>query len=219
MFELAARRSTAAGGAAQENLAALLTLALHVNGRSWSEFVPAARDWPRPRPVVVTLYGRDDFPQHWLVSAAIAIEGGGPLADAVGLYKEVADMQRGGSGFSFNDLAADRAGRRYGLLAVQTPAALQDRLAAGVKEADLMPDVADLPEFMPADEFRRRYGAVGSPAYERMLALIDSRVDSLAPLREAAAAAAPAGTPAMSAASGTSAPPGAPATAAVPRLP
>ena len=165
MFELAAQRSAAGGGAAQENLAAVLTLALYTTGRSWSAFVPAARDWPQPRPVVVTLYGREDFPQHWLVSAAIALEGGGPLADAVGIYKEVADMQRGGSGFSFNDLAADRAGRRYGLLAAQAPALLQDRLAAGVKEADLMPDAADLPEFMPAEEFRRRYGAVGSPEY------------------------------------------------------
>jgi len=38
---------------------------------------------------------------------------GTPLADAVGLWKELADARRGGSGFSFNDIAADRAGTRH----------------------------------------------------------------------------------------------------------
>ena len=34
--------------------------------------------------------------------------------DAIGVYKEVRDS-RGGSGFSFNDMAANRAGTRFGL--------------------------------------------------------------------------------------------------------
>jgi hypothetical protein len=52
------------------------------------------------------LRGRLDFPQHLLISAALAAEGGGPLADAIGLYKEVADA-RHGSGFSFNDIVIE----------------------------------------------------------------------------------------------------------------
>ena len=62
------------------------------------------------------LQARPAGPRHLLISAARAAEGGGPLSDAIGVYKEVSDS-RGGSGFSFNDLAADRAGTRLGLRA------------------------------------------------------------------------------------------------------
>ena len=40
---------------------------------------------------------------------------------------------RGGSGFSFNDLAADRAGTRFGDTAVSDAARLQARVARGVR--------------------------------------------------------------------------------------
>ena len=119
--------------------------------------------------------GRDDFPQHFLISAAIAAEAGSPLADAIGLYKEVEDS-RGGSGFSFDDIAADRAGTRFGVLAVKAPQKLQAALAAGVKERDFMPDVSDLPEFMQEAEFKKRYGGIGAPAYQKMMADIEARM-------------------------------------------
>lgn len=47
----------------------------------------------------------------------LAAYAGTPLADVVGLFKEMEDS-RGGSGLSFNDIAADRAGTRMGELAV-----------------------------------------------------------------------------------------------------
>src|SRR5262249_46081018 len=108
---------------------------------------------------------------------AIAAEAGSPLADAIGLYKEV-DDSRGGSGFSFNDIAADRAGTRFGVLAVQQPRKLQAMLAAGAKERDFMPDVSDLPEFMQEAEFKRRYGGIGAPAYNKVMADIEARIAS-----------------------------------------
>ena len=46
---------------------------------------------------------RDDFPKHFIISAALAAHAGTPLSDAVGVYKEIADS-RGGSGFSFGTL-------------------------------------------------------------------------------------------------------------------
>jgi len=181
MFALA--RSRAAGGdAAKENRAAIVTLAFYANGRGLSAIIPAAKQWRKPAPVQVLLTGRDDFPQHFLVSAAIAAEAGSPLADAIGFYKEVEDS-RGGSGFSFNDIATDRAGTRFGQLAVKSPGKLQEALAAGVKERDFMPDVSDLPEFMPEAEFKRRYGGIGGPGYERVMADIERRVGSLALFR------------------------------------
>ena len=182
MFELARQRSQAGGDAAAENRAAIVALTLYANGRSLDRLLPAARHWPQPQPQRLTLAGRDDSPLHLLVSAALAVEGSSPLSRAVGLYKEVADS-RGGSGFSFNDLAADRAGTRLGELAVQQPQRLQAALARGVQEADFMPHAADLPESMAEPEFKRRFGGVGEPRYVAMLAEIDRRVGALAALR------------------------------------
>jgi hypothetical protein len=177
MFELA--RARAAGGdAARENRAVLAVLALYANGVGLSAIIPEAKAWRRPARHQVLLNGRDDSPKHFLVSAVIAAEAGSPLADAIGLYKEVEDS-RGGSGFSFNDIAADRAGTRFGQIAVQSAAKLQERLATGATERDFMPDAADLPDFLPEAEFKRRYGGIGAPAYERAMADIEQRLAAL----------------------------------------
>ncbi len=184
LFDVAARRSAEGGDAVAENRAALVVLTLFANGRDVGSVAPAARGWARPRPLRMLLGGRMDFPQHFLVSAALVTEGTSPLSRAIGLYKEVADS-RGGSGFSFNDMAANRAGTRFGELALQQPAELQRRVARGrpLRDEDLLPAVADLPEFMPEAEFRRRFGGVGAPAYEALLSDIDRRIASLPLLR------------------------------------
>ncbi len=178
MFDLARQRSIAGNDAAAENRAALLALTLYANGRWLGHVSAAASNWPRPRPLQLLLAGRGDFPLHFLVSAMLAAEGTTPLSRAVGIYKEIADS-RGGSGFSFNDIAADRAGTRFGERAVHDPAALQALVARGVTDADLMPRFEDLPEFLAEPEFLRRFGGVGAPAYIAMLAEIDRRVDGL----------------------------------------
>jgi hypothetical protein len=184
LFALARQRSAGGDGAlaAAENRAALMTLTLYANGRGIADVLPAARDWPRPRALHLTLAGRDDFPLHLLISAALAVEGSSALSRAVGIYKEIADS-RGGSGFSFNDIAADRAGTRLGELAVRSPQRLQDMLARGVQETDFMPTWADLPEFLAEPDFKRRYGGVGGAPYLAMVAEIDRRIAALPALR------------------------------------
>jgi len=179
LFALAAQRSAAGGDAVAENRAALLTLSFFANDRPLGQLVPAAYQWPRPQPLTVTLRQRQDLALHFLISAVLAAEAGTPLADAVGLWKELADARRGGSGFSFNDLAADRAGTRFGELAVRDAARLQARMAAGVDDADLLPPVSDLPEHLSEREFVAHYGGVGGAGYSRMLADIEARIDAL----------------------------------------
>ncbi len=87
---------------------------------------------------------------------------------------------RGGSGFSFTDLVADRAGTRFGELASgsqDSARAWRARLAGQpLQEEDFMPAVDGLPEFLPEAEFRRRYGEVGSPTYRAVLEEIERRV-------------------------------------------
>lgn len=185
MFALAARRSGGldSDGAALQNRAALLSLALYVNGQPLSRLVPAAREWPRPPARVVLGAGREDRPQHLLVAAVLAAEGGGRLADALGILKEVSDRSSSGSGFSFDDLAADRAGKRLSQLAVRDPVLLQRRLAAVKADADLLPPVEGLPTFLDEAAFRAAFGAEGSPRYQALMAEIDARVAAVPALR------------------------------------
>lgn len=165
----------------EENRAAILTAALYVVQQDISAVVIEAKSWPQPAPRRIVLSGREDFPKHFLVSAALAANAGKSLADAVGLNKEIQDS-RGGSGFSFNDIAADGAGTRFGELATASADGarkLQQRVAQGIQEPDVMPPSADLPEFMPEAEFVKRYGGVGEPEYDRMMTEIDARIDAL----------------------------------------
>jgi hypothetical protein len=177
VFALAQRRSSG-GAPARENRAAIAALALYATSRDLRSPVPGLRALAPSEIRSVTLAGRADFAQHLLVSATLAAETDSTLADAIGLYKEVQDT-RGGSGFSFTDLAADRVGTRFGRLAMLAPGQLQTVLASGIRESDFMPEIGDLPEFMPEKEFYRRFGGVGAPSYTRMVAEIDSRIAAL----------------------------------------
>lgn len=180
LMQLAGERSVG-GEAAQEYRSALVVLAFYVNGKGLAALVPQARAWPAPRRHVVTLAGRPDLTQHFTISAVLAATAGSPLSDVIGLYKELDDA-RNGSGFSFNDLAADRAGTRLGAMAVGAAAGrerLRQAAAAGLRERDLMPEVRDLPEFMPQAEFVRRFGGVGKPPYQAMVGRIEQRLDAL----------------------------------------
>lgn len=179
LMALAAQRSADDATARAENRALIQVLALYVTGRSPASWLEQARRWPRPLRRSVLLAGRGDFPQHFLISALLATETGGPLADALGLAKEVDDA-RAGSGFSFTDIAVNRTGRRFGELAIEAPRRLQQAMAAGVPVGGLLPRVDDLAEFMPEADFVARFGGVGAPRYQQVLADIDARIASLA---------------------------------------
>ena len=177
LFELAQNRSGETG-AADDNRAAIVVLAMYVNGRNVAAIVSQAADWPAPTRLSVTLHGRIDFAQHYLTSAALTAMGSGELSNAVGLFKEVEDS-RGGSGFSFTDLAADRAGTRFAELATASdPSArtAQLRIGQAQSETDIMPDVNGLPEGMSESEFQQRFGGIDSPAYRRMTQDIEQRI-------------------------------------------
>lgn len=161
---------------------ALLVTAFHLSGRNLALLIPEARQWPQPRPLPLTLRDRTDLAQHFSVSAALAAWASEPLANAIGLEKEVDDAKKG-SGFSFVDLTADRAGTRLGELAAQNPERLAAALAVGLTDAAMLPSIHGLPEFMMTHEFQRRFGGVGAPAYKRMAAEIEGRVSALALFR------------------------------------
>lgn len=178
IFLLTQERSSR-GDAIAENRSAILVLATYVTGRGFHRLVPASREWPQPFRHTVTLNGRDDLAKHFIVSATLAAHAGSPLSDAVGLYKELSDL-KGGSGFSFNDICADRAGTRFGEMATGGPEvarALQDRLSGS--NMNVIPATNDLPEFLSKQEFARRFGGPGDRRYEDMIVEIEQRIDAL----------------------------------------
>ncbi|MBW8329169.1 MAG: hypothetical protein K0M48_08500 [Thiobacillus sp.] len=167
------------GDAAEENRAALTALAAYLSGISLPRLLEGDSKSIRRAPrVLLSLHGRRDFAEHFMISAALTVNGGSRLANAIGLIKEEEDANKG-SGFSFTDLAANRAGVRLGERATGEAAAqVRQRLAAARSDADLLPDFRDLPEFMPQAEFNRRYGPIGSPRYLKIIDRIDARIDA-----------------------------------------
>ena len=148
-------------------------------------FLPGADQWIDPTAPDLCLRGRPDFAQHYLLSAWMASQAGGRLTNALGQFKEVLDAMpgAGGSGYSFNDIAADLAGSRLGQQARLNPTRLQTQAATLRNENDWMPEVADLPEYISAEQMQRQFGRPGDPAYDRMWRLIQERVGGLAVLR------------------------------------
>ncbi len=165
------------GVAAAENRAAYTALGAYVAGVSLHQLLEGrGRSTRRAPPVLLTLHGRRDAAEHLLIAAALSANGGSRLANALGLAKEEEDAQSG-SGFSFTDIAYDRAGARLGELATGPQAArVQAGLAKLANDAALAPVFSDLPEFMPESTFVRRYGAVGSPAYLAQIREIERRL-------------------------------------------
>lgn len=164
--------------AALRGRATLLVLAVHLAGKDLAAVVPAARNWPRVRWVSITLAGRHDLAQHFVISAALAAWAGEPVADAIGLYKELEDA-RHGSGFSFIDLAADRAGTRFGEILIRNPEQLIAAMGGTFHDEQLLPAVGDLPETLHQPEFKRRFDSLESPQFKAMAAEIERRLDTL----------------------------------------
>lgn len=185
MFSYAAERSEDGNDPAQENKAAMVAMAIHAAapedlGRVFGD--EEARRLPPLKGIEVTLDGRADLAKHFLVSAALSAAANDAIADVMGVFKEVQDS-RGGSGFSFADLAADRAGVRFGRLGIRSPAALQQRVAAVAEEGELMPSVVDLPEGMQEPDFIRRFSNRDSEAYAQVVTEIEARLDRCALFR------------------------------------
>jgi hypothetical protein len=171
--------------AARENRIVLLVAAMHAVKWPVQRTLPGADQWIDHDTAELCLDGRPDFAQHYLLSALLSSQAGSRAANAIGLFKEVLDSTPGeqGSGFSFNDIAADLAGSRLGARARQEPVRLQFQATEARQDSDWMPDVRDLPQFMSAEAFRQQFGGPGSPAFDRMWNDIQQRVDRLPVLR------------------------------------
>ncbi|WP_051685935.1 hypothetical protein [Rheinheimera texasensis] len=169
--------------AVQENQAVILALAQLLGGRNLQLLVNEVKANPQGKTPRVTLARRPDLQQHFIYSATIHVLGNQRLSSAVGEAKELLDSLKGGSGFSFVDLLADRAGIRFARLAVATPEsarALQQFFAAAERtEQELFPSKSRLPEGLPQEMFEQQYQSIDSAVYQQMVAEIDRRLNAL----------------------------------------
>jgi hypothetical protein len=178
------------GGAAsanpmEQNRAALLALGVAIGHERLALFIrldpkdPSIRDAAALRRRTA-LSGREDWARHFCLSAALAVLENPMVSDTGGLIKEQLDALTHGSGFSFGDLAADRAGVRFAMLAIRSEAdarAMQARLQSGIKPGDLFPRTVDLPENLTVEQFRQEYGGIGSARYRQKVAEIEALLD------------------------------------------
>lgn len=179
--------------AVQQNRAAILAWGIAVGHERLALWVGVERDAELLRQAAelrqgTTLRGREDWPRHYALSAALAVLEHPLLSDAGGLMKEQLDAVTRGSGFSFADLAADRAGVRFAVEATRSEAAakaMQARLHDGFNVDDFFPPAADLPENLSVEQFRRDYDGVGSQAYRQKIRDIETRLDRCAAISPA----------------------------------
>ncbi len=134
-----------------------------------------------PRGRVALVAGREDLPKHFLISAALQIISTSGMSHAVGELKELLDTGKGGTGFSFVDLAADRAGVRWAEVALSRDSArrLQEKLAANPTEGVFFPPIGGLQEWMPQATFEQRYGNLDDNRYKAVVRDIDARIKAL----------------------------------------
>jgi len=177
-----ARERSATDSPVLENRAALLALGILLGHPRLERLVGPVvekHDWPRAALLArTTLRGRNDWTKHFFVSAALTVLSAQAPSDAIGLFKEELDAG-GGSGFSFGDLMADRAGTTFALLATGDEAAaraIQERLARGFRVDDFFPEAADLPENIQDAELQSRYGGVGGPLFRIYAAEVERRL-------------------------------------------
>jgi hypothetical protein len=178
------------GQAVRENRAAVLALGILLGHRRVDTLVggvadPAAVQKSARSLQGTTLRGRADWPKHFFVSASLSLLAVGGVGDAAGLLKEELDAD-GGSGFSFADLLADRAGVTFAATATRDESAaraLQAHLARGFKVDDFFPPARDLPEGLQDAELRARFGGVGGEGYRRLAEDIEQRIRTCAAYR------------------------------------
>lgn len=180
LFKHAYQRSTI-DTAIAENRAVLIAISTYVNKSEIQAFIPFDISPVTEQQYPASLYRRTDMAKHFMASATLAATGASTLANYLGQEKELTDAQQG-SGFSFIDLAGDRAGLRFGRTAVASSKQarlLQKRMAEIKDYTAFMPEVRDLPENMNNRVFKQQFESVYSAKYQDMLKKIDNRIAEL----------------------------------------
>jgi len=168
-----------------ENTAALWALAITYSSSSFSKFIGLNIETITNTNTTIantTLRGRDDLKSHFLYSIILEQLGEQEIALNVGELKELLDSNKGGSGYSFADLAADKAGVSFSNYVTSSEDAAihaQQILANITNEDSFFPYIHDLAEGFKGNEFKRIFGEINSDMYEKQETKIFQRISKL----------------------------------------
>ncbi|TWX72214.1 hypothetical protein [Colwellia sp. C1TZA3] len=187
IFSVAKKRSRLLGAqAAEENKAALTALVLYFGTDKFELFIGDVSYYSSKQATQrltlqrsVSLRNRVDIQKHFIYSIALQLFGNSNTSDAIGELKEFLDSNQGGSGFSFADLMADRAGTRFAMISTQSNKSallVQAILAQTNSESAIIPALAELPEGITQQAFKKYYQDIQSTNYIAMLNHIDAQL-------------------------------------------
>ncbi|MCG8450290.1 MAG: hypothetical protein MI725_12035 [Pirellulales bacterium] len=123
---------------------------------------------------VPTLHNRQDLVKHFFVSAHSLVVMGSAATRGAGLAKEILDAQ-GGSGFSFPDMAANRAGVVFAERLLAGKLSLE-KVARSFRSTDYMPEITDLEEGFQADALQDRLSGTEQHSLAEELDRIEQRI-------------------------------------------
>ncbi len=121
-----------------------------------------------------TMRTRHDLAKHFFVSAHLVVTFGAPAARTIGLAKELKDAQHG-TGFSFADMAANRAGIVFAERLLAGEISLV-QIAQKFQVEDYLPPIDDLAEGIGAARLKLLYGTDAAESLGAKLLRIERRV-------------------------------------------
>lgn len=175
-FELAEQRSAEGNSPVMENSAALLSVAMYTADPNVLEVLGLGDQFGYPsRRLSLTLHRQTDLAAHFLTSALISLFAGDQIANLAGLQKELNDAN-GGSGFSLEDLMADRAGARFAQKITANKSSAQraqQKLAGMLYDDELLPN----PDALPKDQ--GNISSLSDAKYKAQLRRYERQIDGL----------------------------------------
>ncbi len=162
-----------------EHIAALVALGLYTEPQYFRHMVSKQlAQAKRKRNLTVTLNGRKDLARHFIVSSTLKLLTDNGLTEEIGEFKELLDSLKGGSGFSFNDIAADRAGIMFAQTAVSAASKLHVfMLKSRLSDTDFLPPFTLLDEGISDKDFKSRYNSTSSVTYKKLIHKIDEELN------------------------------------------
>jgi histidinol phosphatase-like PHP family hydrolase len=180
LFTLAAKRSKNSN-AVEENTAIIWAVAVVFGDYRFASLIgmqSSKRNIETP-----LLRGRDDLTKHFIYSAALQQLGDVNIGFSIGEAKELLDSVSGGSGFSFADLAADKAGLKFAEYITSSnnnAEQVQHLLKNIADESTFFPFIHDLPEGFSGGNFTRVIDSSESESYVKIATEVEDRINKLA---------------------------------------
>lgn len=179
LFSLAKQRSLN-NSAVDENTAIIWALAVAYGDYRFASLVGVKRTNTNKKTPL--LRGREDLTKHFIYSAALQQLGDVDIGLSIGEAKELLDSISGGSGLSFADIAADKAGLQFAqfITSSQSNADFSQSQLNNIKdENSFFPFIHDLPEGFKGSNFQRIISNTNSNNYLMVENEIDKRIQQL----------------------------------------